>query len=50
MTPAEAAAEITKLKTDTVFQGSMRDKMHPAYKENTAKWSALFALAYPEQK
>ena len=50
MTPGEAQTEITKLKQDTVFQGTLRDKMHPAHKENLKRWQDLFALGYPEQK
>jgi len=47
MTPQEASAEITKLKSDGVFQGTMRDKLNPANKENVRKWQELFAIAYP---
>lgn len=47
MTPGEAQAEITKLKSDTTFQAILRDKQHPAHKESLKKWSDLFALGHP---
>jgi hypothetical protein len=47
LTPAEAQQEIGKLKQDAVFQGTLRDKMNPAHKDNIKKWDDLFAIGYP---
>ena len=47
MTPAEANAEITRLKMDTGFVASLQDRNHAAHKENKAKWSRLFEIANP---
>ena len=47
MTPAEAKAEIEKLKLDKDFGAALRGgAMHPSSKSAKQKWSELHRIAY----
>lgn len=47
MTPAEANAEIQKIKLDDGMKKALYDKLHPAHASVAKKWKDLHAIAYP---
>jgi hypothetical protein len=48
-TPEQAMAKIAELRYDKGFQNALRDNLDPAHKEAVAKWTDLYASAYPEE-
>jgi len=50
MSPAEAQAEITKIRSDNNHPYHAHNRDHPEHKGAVQRMSQLFAMAYPEKK